>query len=972
MALFENVRFSKLLRRTNFRKPTLSTARKWGKYKLTAPVKRADIVKSYFINQLIWLFVGMIFAGVGPGLSWLLYGCPFDQNIDALTAWIVRRIFEWAKNGSGPNRIRRRLEDEEIPCPAWWNRQKGLRDHVTKFERENPERGRFIWDFTAIQGILANPVYIGAIASQKVNYRFKIGWMGDKKREDWIIVEGMHEAIIDRDTYDIVQEKVKSRKCPDAWGNFSLFAGLVKCGQCGSTLNIRRANQKGNERIYTCSRYNKYGVAHCSQHRIRYDTLYNIVLEQIRAYARKALADEQEAAAQLRENCQADEQAEREAIQRSIDEDSERITALERIISRVYEDMIAQRISEDNFNRILENSQTEQATLKNRVMLNRERLAQQTQEQEDSTRWLEIIKDYSALPGRYREDSSPIPLCFPSLRARCPPNAPGAARKMYAASRPGLCTLSLPCLPASPLLPFLCPPFHKNNSRISVIRLSIFILQLAPPPLFAKTPYLFSKNFGILSSYVQPSPQTKHRRKKQGPAQNSPAPQGGIFMAKPLVAIVGRPNVGKSMLFNKLTGKRLSIVEDTPGVTRDRLYAQAEWRGRTFDLVDTGGIEPGTDNQILSFMREQAEIAIAAATVIVFVCDIRTGMTAADQEVAGMLQRSRKPVVLAVNKMDSTGHTNPDIYEFYNLGLGDPYPVSAVHGHGTGDLLDACFEHFPPEDQAEAEDDVIKVAIIGKPNVGKSSLVNRILGQERVIVSDVAGTTRDAVDSYFEKDGQKYLIIDTAGMRKKSKVDDRVEKFSVLRATMAIERSDVCAIMIDAQEGVTEQDTKVAGLAHDAGKACIIVVNKWDAIEKDGKTMQRMEEDVRRDLSYMTYAPVLFLSALTGQRVEKLFGLIDSVVNQAAMRIPTGVLNQVLADAQARVQPPTDKGKRLKIYYMTQIGVKPPHFVIFCNDAQLFHFSYRRYLENQIRATFGLTGTPVRITIRQKGDKEES
>ena len=443
-------------------------------------------------------------------------------------------------------------------------------------------------------------------------------------------------------------------------------------------------------------------------------------------------------------------------------------------------------------------------------------------------------------------------------------------------------------------------------------------------------------------------------------------------MAKPLVAIVGRPNVGKSMLFNKLTGKRLSIVEDTPGVTRDRLYAQAEWRGRTFDLVDTGGIEPGTDNQILSFMREQAEIAIAAATVIVFVCDIRTGMTAADQEVAGMLQRSRKPVVLAVNKMDSTGHTNPDIYEFYNLGLGDPYPVSAVHGHGTGDLLDACFEHFPPEDQEEAEDDVIKVAIIGKPNVGKSSLVNRILGQERVIVSDVAGTTRDAVDSYFEKDGQKYLIIDTAGMRKKSKVDDRVEKFSVLRATMAIERSDVCAIMIDAQEGVTEQDTKVAGLAHDAGKACIIVVNKWDAIEKDGKTMQRMEEDVRRDLSYMTYAPVLFLSALTGQRVEKLFGLINSVVNQAAMRIPTGVLNQVLADAQARVQPPTDKGKRLKIYYMTQIGVKPPHFVIFCNDAQLFHFSYRRYLENQIRATFGLTGTPVRITIRQKGDKEES
>ena len=442
-------------------------------------------------------------------------------------------------------------------------------------------------------------------------------------------------------------------------------------------------------------------------------------------------------------------------------------------------------------------------------------------------------------------------------------------------------------------------------------------------------------------------------------------------MAKPLVAIVGRPNVGKSMLFNKLTGKRLSIVEDTPGVTRDRLYAQAEWRGRTFDLVDTGGIEPGTDDQILSFMREQAEIAIAAATVIVFVCDIRTGMTAADQEVAGMLQRSRKPVVLAVNKMDSTGHNDPDMYEFYNLGLGDPYPVSAVHGHGTGDLLDACFEFFPPEDGEEEEDDVVKVAIIGKPNVGKSSLVNRILGQERVIVSDVAGTTRDAVDSYLENDWGKFLIIDTAGMRKKSKVDDRVEKFSVLRATMAIERSDVCVIMIDAQEGVTEQDTKVAGLAHEAGKACIIVVNKWDAIEKDGKTMQRMEEDVRRDLSYMTYAPVLFISALTGQRVDKLFGLIDNVVNQAAMRIPTGVLNQVLSDAQARVQPPTDKGRRLKIYYLTQIGVKPPHFVIFCNDARLFHFSYQRYLENQIRATFGLTGTPVRITIRQKGDKED-
>ena len=442
-------------------------------------------------------------------------------------------------------------------------------------------------------------------------------------------------------------------------------------------------------------------------------------------------------------------------------------------------------------------------------------------------------------------------------------------------------------------------------------------------------------------------------------------------MPRPLVAIVGRPNVGKSMLFNKLTGQRLSIVEDTPGVTRDRLYAPCEWRSRTFDLVDTGGIEPGTDNQILSFMREQAEIAIQNATVIIFVCDIKTGLTAADQDVAGMLLRSRKPVVLAVNKMDQTGHTNPDIYEFYNLGLGDPYPISAVHGHGTGDILDACFEYFPEEDEEEVDDEVIKVALIGKPNVGKSSLTNRILGEERVIVSDVAGTTRDAVDSYFENEKGKYVLIDTAGMRKKSKVDDRIEKFSVLRATMAIERADVCLIMIDANEGVTEQDTKVAGLAHEAGKACIIVVNKWDAVEKDDKTMQRMTEDIRRDLSYMTYAPVVFLSALTGARVDKLFDVINRVVNQAALRISTGNLNSVLADATTRVQPPTDKGRRLKIYYMTQVGVKPPHFVIFCNDAKLFHFSYQRYIENQIRNVFGLEGTPIRITIRQKGDKEE-
>lgn len=439
---------------------------------------------------------------------------------------------------------------------------------------------------------------------------------------------------------------------------------------------------------------------------------------------------------------------------------------------------------------------------------------------------------------------------------------------------------------------------------------------------------------------------------------------------KPLIAIVGRPNVGKSMLFNKLVGQRLSIVEDTPGVTRDRLYAEAEWRNRKFDLVDTGGIEPSADSQILAFMRQQAEIAIQHATVILFVCDIKTGLTASDQEVANMLLRSQKPVVLAVNKMDQVGITNPDIYEFYNLGLGDPIAVSAVHGHGTGDLLDACMEYFPPEDEEEEEDDVIKVAIIGKPNVGKSSLVNRILGEQRVIVSDMAGTTRDAMDSYFENQKGKYLFIDTAGMRKKSKVDDRIEKFSVLRATMAIERADVCLILVDANEGVTEQDTKVAGLAHEAGKACIIVVNKWDAIEKDDKTMDHMRQDIRRDLSYMTYAPIVFISALTGQRVDRLFDLINYVNDQASLRITTGMLNTVLADATARVQPPTDKGRRLKIYYMTQIGIKPPHFVCFCNDAKLFHFSYQRYLENQIRSTFGLEGTPVRLTIRQKSDKE--
>ena len=442
-------------------------------------------------------------------------------------------------------------------------------------------------------------------------------------------------------------------------------------------------------------------------------------------------------------------------------------------------------------------------------------------------------------------------------------------------------------------------------------------------------------------------------------------------MSKPLIAIVGRPNVGKSMLFNKIIGRRLSIVEDTPGVTRDRIYGESDWNGRKFRLVDTGGIEPNTDNQILAFMREQAQIAIDNANVIIFVTDIKTGMTAADQEVAGMLQRSKKPIVLAVNKMDSTGAVDPDFYEFYNLGLGDPIAVSAVHGHGTGDLLDACLQYFPPEDEEEEDSDVIQVAIIGKPNVGKSSLTNRILGQQRVIVSNVAGTTRDAIDSYFENETGKYNFIDTAGMRKKSKVDDNIEKYSVLRATMAIERSDVCLIMIDAQDGVTEQDTKVAGLAHEAGKACIIVVNKWDLVEKDDKTMDRMREDIRRDLSYMTYAPIVFISALTGQRVTRLFELINYVREQSSMRITTGMLNSVLADAQTRVQPPTDKGRRLKIYYMTQVGIRPPHFVCFCNDARLFHFSYQRYLENCIRSTFRLEGTPIILSIREKGDKED-
>ena len=443
-------------------------------------------------------------------------------------------------------------------------------------------------------------------------------------------------------------------------------------------------------------------------------------------------------------------------------------------------------------------------------------------------------------------------------------------------------------------------------------------------------------------------------------------------MAKPLVAIVGRPNVGKSMLFNKLTGQRTSIVEDTPGVTRDRIYGTCEWCGRTFSLVDTGGIEPGTDSDMLKFMRRQAEIGIELADAIIMVADVRSGVTAADQDVATMLRKSGKPVALAVNKCDSTGLVNPDAFEFYSLGIGDLFETSAVHGHGTGDLLDWVLENIPDTEDEEEDDEVIKVAIVGKPNVGKSSLLNRILGEERVIVSNVAGTTRDAIDSYFENETGKYCFIDTAGMRRKSKVDDAIEKYSNMRSISAIDRADVCLILVDANDGVTEQDTKIAGLVHEAGKAAIIVVNKWNAVEdKETNTMRDMEAKVRSGLSYMLYAPVLFISALTGARVDKLFHLIQDVHAQNTMRITTGALNSVLADATARVQPPTDKCRRLKIYYMTQASSKPPHFVIFCNDARLFHFSYQRYLENQIREVFGLQGTPVRITIRQKGDKEE-
>lgn len=437
-------------------------------------------------------------------------------------------------------------------------------------------------------------------------------------------------------------------------------------------------------------------------------------------------------------------------------------------------------------------------------------------------------------------------------------------------------------------------------------------------------------------------------------------------MALPVVAVVGRPNVGKSTLFNKLIGQRLSIVEDTPGVTRDRIYAKCEWRNRKFMVVDTGGIEPREDDKILTLMRQQAELAISHADVIIFVTDVRSGVTANDYAVADMLMKSGKPIVLCVNKCDNLGETPMEVYEFYNLGLGDPYPVSSVHGHGTGDMLDDVISHFPETDEDDYAEEDIRVAVIGKPNAGKSSLINRIAGEERVIVSDIAGTTRDATDTVIDREEGRFVFIDTAGIRRKSKITERVEHFSVLRAYMAVDRADVCVIMIDATAGFTEQDSKVAGYAHEQGKACIVAVNKWDAVEKNDKTMQEYRAKLEQDFSFMSYVPFIFISAKTGQRVEKLFEMIKFVADQNSMRISTGMLNDVLAYATARVQPPSDKGRRLKIYYMTQASTKPPTFVMFVNRADLFHFSYQRYIENQIRTTFGLEGTPVRFIIRER------
>ena len=437
-------------------------------------------------------------------------------------------------------------------------------------------------------------------------------------------------------------------------------------------------------------------------------------------------------------------------------------------------------------------------------------------------------------------------------------------------------------------------------------------------------------------------------------------------MSKPVVAIVGRPNVGKSTLFNKLVGARLSIVDDTPGVTRDRIYGDCEWGGRTLLLVDTGGIEPYSDDIILKHMRRQAQLAIDSADVIILVTDVRSGVVSTDREVASMLQKSGKPIVLCVNKCDTVGEPPAEYYEFYNLGLGDPIAVSSVHGMGTGDLLDAVCEYLPPAEENEEEDDTVKVAVIGKPNVGKSSLVNAILGEDRMIVSDIAGTTRDATDSYVENKYGKFVFIDTAGLRRKSRVYDSIEKYSVIRARMAVERAQVCVIMIDAVEGFTEQDSKVAGIAHELGKACIIAVNKWDAVEKDGKTMDSYRKKLMNDFSFMSYAPIIFISAKTGLRLDRLFELIKYVDDQNAMRISTGRLNDLLADATARVQPPTDKGRRLKIFYMTQASTRPPTFVCFVNRKDLFHYSYQRYIDNQIRSVFGLEGTPTRMIIRER------
>lgn len=441
-------------------------------------------------------------------------------------------------------------------------------------------------------------------------------------------------------------------------------------------------------------------------------------------------------------------------------------------------------------------------------------------------------------------------------------------------------------------------------------------------------------------------------------------------MAKPVIAIVGRPNVGKSTLFNKLIGERRSIVEDVPGVTRDRIYGETEWRSKKFTVIDTGGIEPKTNDIILSQMKFQAQVAIDDADVIIFMCDVRTGLTADDRDIAIMLKKSGKPVIPCINKCDSIGEVPYEFYEFYELGFDfEPIAVSSVHGSGSGDLLDACVEAIGDWDYSDSDDDRIHVAVIGKPNAGKSSIINRMLGENRMIVSDIAGTTRDAVDTILDNKYGKYVFIDTAGIRRQSKIDDRIEKYSVLRAHMAVERADVCLLLIDSGTGITEQDEKIAGIAHDAGKATIIVVNKWDTIEKDNSTVNSFNEKIRTSLSYMPYAPIIYVSAKTGQRVDTLYERINYVYNQSTMRISTGMLNDVLGEATMRTQPPSDKGRRLKIYYMTQVGVKPPTFVIFCNNAELFHFSYQRYIENCMRQTFGFSGTPIKLIIRQKGDE---